>query len=283
MLNKKNATISKVVTMRESVFRAAVRLCAVAVGCVVLAGCNAVRVVDTVTVATQGSTITYDAWRTVISGIERRDLDVSRVGDRAMHIVRLDPHRVTFRVHYRPGTPLMLPGWVEALPTAAVIVNAAFFDDTDHVVGLLVSDGQAYGTSFVDFGGMFQVDAAGVRVRSLVAEPYQGEALTQAVQAFPMLIEVDGVLARQDAGFERPSFRTWIGQDRAGRIVIGVTHQMISLADLQTWLIDSDLDLHIAFALDGGRSTGLLVNVPGHDEMYPAFDRLPSVIAIYPL
>ncbi len=261
--------------------RAAVRLCAMTAAFVMLAGCNAVRVSHTVTVVPQGSTVTYDVWRTVAAGIERRDLDVSHVNDRAMHVVRLDPSQVIFRVHYRPGAPLTLAGWVDALPTAAVIVNAAFFDAADHVVGLLVSDGQAYGTSFVDYGGMFQVDAAGVRVRSLVHEPYQGEALMQAVQAFPMLIEVGGVLARQADGFERPSFRTWIGQDRAGQIIVGVTHQMISLADLQIWLLSNDLNLHIAFALDGGRSTGLLINVPGRDEAYPAFDRLPSVMAVY--
>lgn len=262
-------------------FKAAVRHCAVAAAFIVLLGCNAVHIADTVTLAPQGSTATYDEWRTVANGIERRDHDVARPGDRAMHMVRLDPAQVTFRVHYSPGAPLTLAGWVDILPNAAVIVNGAFFDENDRALGLIVSDGQVHGVSFVDFGGMFQVDAAGERVRSLVGEPYHGEGLTQAVQGFPMLIEAGGVLARQGDGFDRASWRTWIGQDRAGRILIGVTHQMISLADLQTWLLTSDLDLYIAFGLDGGRSAGLLLNLPGRDEVYPALDRLPSVIAVY--
>ena len=162
-----------------------------------------------------------------------------------------------------------------ASPEAALIVNGGFFDEADRALGLVISDGQASGQSFSGFGGMLQVDGAGTRVRSLVGEPYAGEPLFQAVQAFPMLIEAGGVPAPQGDGFREVSRRTVVAQDRAGRILfIAVPGSFVSFADLQAWLLASDLDLWAAFALDGGRSTGLYIGGAA-DEMYPALDQLP--------
>lgn len=249
---------------------------------VMLVGCNAARFTGgpapTLSPATGGSIM----WQALDSGIERREISLAPYQNGSAPVLRIDPAAVTFRVHYSPGAPHSLAEWRDALPGAWVIVNANFFDENDRALGLLVSDGQAFGSSFTEFGGMFAVSAAGVRVRSLVAEPYQGEPLLHAAQAFPVLIEAGGVLAPRGDGFDTASRRTWIGQDVHGRILIGVTQFAVSLAELQQWLLSSDLSLHSAFALDGGRSSGLVITVPDHREMFPAFDRLPAVIAVYP-
>ncbi|HVO72067.1 MAG TPA: phosphodiester glycosidase family protein [Aggregatilineaceae bacterium] len=259
-----------------------------AVVCLVLLiviGCNAMRVTDNhspITPETEPEA--YGGWRAVARGIERRDMGLATASQttqgRAV-LVRLDPAVVTFRVHYSPGVPRWLAEWRDQLPQAAVIVNGGFFDESDQALGLLVSDGMSSGQSFVGFGGMFQVTDSVVRVRSLVGEPYQGEPLLQAVQAFPMLIDPARMPALEGDEYNQRSRRAWVGQDRAGRIILGVTHNLISLAELQRWLLSSDLELQAAFALDGGRSAGLLVHVPGTDETYPAVDRLPAVIAVY--
>jgi uncharacterized protein YigE (DUF2233 family) len=220
-----------------------------------------------------------------LPGIERRDMDLptaSLTSSGQMAVVRLDPARVALRVHYSPGAPHSLDAWHDLLPQAVVLVNGGFFDEAGYALGLVASAGQMWGQSFSGYGGMFQVIDGAARVRSLVSEPYWGDALTEAVQGFPMLVEVGGVLAPQGDGFDQRSRRTWIGQDSAGRILIGVTHNLIALADLQTWLLGSDLDVRIAFGLDGGRSTGLLVTVPGHEVDYAAWDELPTIIAVYP-
>ncbi|MBN2303990.1 MAG: phosphodiester glycosidase family protein [Anaerolineae bacterium] len=223
-----------------------------------------------------------DGWQPVIPGMERRDMPLPGSGQQ-MKLVRLDPAWVTFRVLYSPGAPRSLDEWRDALPGALVIVNAAFFNPEDYAIGLLVSDGQVYGQSLTGYGGMFQVDAVGgVRVRSLVSEPYWGEMLTQAAQGFPMLLEVGGGLAPSGDGFDDRSRRTFVAQDRASRIIFGVIpNGLISLNELQQGLYDSGLDLVIAVGLDGGRSTGMVVSVPENNEMFPALDRLPSVIAVY--
>ena len=230
--------------------------------------------------------VSGDGWETVRPGIEQRTARVpgqGPFGAQAM-IVRVDPALATFQVAYRPGDPLSLSEWRAALPGAAVIVNGGFFDEFSRALGLVVSEGQAYGQSFSGFGGMFQVTEAGPPGRSLVSEPYLGEPLWHAVQSFPMLIEAGGVLAPRGDGFDVPARRTIIAQDGAGRILLIVTPlSEVSFSAAQDWLLSADLDVRIALALDGGRSTGLaLDHVEGPDDLYPAFDRLPSVIAVFP-
>jgi len=223
-------------------------------------------------------------WQIIAPGVERRAALITPEGGgrfRAV-MVRLQPALVSFRVHYTAGEGRSIEAWQDRLPGALAVFNAGFFDESRHALGLLVSDGQVYGQSFWGFGGMFQVSTGQVRVRSLVSEPYQGEWLDQAAQAFPMLIE-GGQLAPQGEGFDRRSRRTVIGQDGSGRvIVIAVPNSTASFAEIQDWLYHSDLNLSTAFALDGGRSTGLSRRTPAGDEAYSALDQLPSVIAVYP-
>jgi uncharacterized protein YigE (DUF2233 family) len=250
----------------------------------VMLGCNLSRVTDRVTLPPPATPSPVSDWQMIAQGIERRDtiLRLSEGREARAALVRIDPATVTFRVHYSPDDPRSINEWRDVLSGAAVIVNGSFFDEDRRALGLLASDGQHFGQSFAGFGGMFQVTETGPRVRSLVGEPYQGESLIQAVQAFPMLIEAGGVLASQDEGFTQRNRRTAIAQDWQGHIIIAVIAQdRVSLADLQGWLFTSDLNVYIALGLDGGKSTGLAVNTPGHSETIASLDDVPSVIAVY--
>jgi len=230
--------------------------------------------------------VSEDGWQMVRPGIEQRTAQVPGQGSLGVQaiIIRVDPAFAMFQVAYRPGDPLSLNDWRAALPGAAVIVNGGFFDEFSRALGLVISEGQVYGQSFGGFGGMFQVTEAGPRVRSLVTEPYLGEPLWHAVQSFPMLIEAGAMLAPRGEGFDVPARRTIIAQDGAGRILLIVTPlSEVSFSAAQDWLLSAELDVQIAFALDGGRSTGLaLDHAEKPDDLYPAFDRLPSVIAVFP-
>jgi exopolysaccharide biosynthesis protein len=256
------------------------------VGCIMLFGCT-LTVTDDIVLTPQFDPVVSDVgWEMVAPGVERREMDIELRGQPSLRavVVRLDPSLVSFRLHYSPGSPYSIEEWRAQLPQAVVLVNGNFFDESDQTLGMLISDGVAYGQTFSGYGGMFQVDTSGIaRVRSLVNEPYQGEDLSQAAQAFPMLIEVGGVMAPQGEGFDRPSRRTAVGQDQQGRIIFILTpYGMISLADFQEWLFnDSHLNLTIAFNLDGGRSTAMVLYTPSGDVSYPAFDELPNVIAVY--
>jgi Trk K+ transport system NAD-binding subunit len=54
-----------------------------------------------------------------------------------------------------------------------------------------------------------------------------------------------------------------------------------SLSDLSRFLAESDLGLVNAFNLDGGRST--MIDVPDSNTTIRALDRVPAVLAIYPI
>lgn len=223
-------------------------------------------------------------WEQLAPGLERRYYHPgNNYGLTSFLALRVDPNYFYFRIHYSPANSLTLNQWRTQLPDSAGFINANFFDTQGYALGLLVSDNNAYGASFSGFGGMFQVAPDGfTRVRSLIYEPYQGEALQQAAQAFPMLI-VNGEPSYERADGDRASRRTIIGQDSAGRIILMVTNGLFGmrLADLSAYLYSTDLDLRAALNLDGGGST-LLSLQTGASIMVPSFDAVPAVIAFYP-
>jgi exopolysaccharide biosynthesis protein len=199
-------------------------------------------------------------------------------------VLRIDPAYFTFRAHYRPGEPLTLAGWRDTLPGAVAFINGNFFDTQNHALGLVVADGGVYGQAYQGMGGMLQVQNGGVRVRSTILEPYLGEPLEQAVQAFPMLM-TNGQASFANTQGDRISRRTVVGQDIYGRIVLVATTSLVGmrLVDLSNYLALTDLQLVNAVNLDGGGSTLLSLNIPGetpYDVL--SLDPVPTVLAVYP-
>jgi len=196
-----------------------------------------------------------------------------------MMLLRLDPAALRFDVGYGPGAPRDLVGW-QAETGALVVVNGGFFTESYDATGLVVSGGRTHGASYEAFGGMFAVTADGPEVRALGARPHDpAEPLVAALQAFPMLVASSAAAGFDDPA-ARPARRTWVGQDRAGRIVVGVAPEGgLTLRALADWLAASDLALDAALNLDGGASSGLLLAEPR--ELVPAFDVLPTVILAF--
>ena len=218
-------------------------------------------------------------WSVVTPGLERRGL-VQPLPDwplgEPLVIFRIDPAAFTLRVLYTPGFPSFVSAWDHE---ARLVVNGGFFDENNAALGLLVSDGRAYGQSYDGFGGMLAVNSLGMlSLRSLADEPFQpGEALAQAVQSFPVLVRPDGTDFDQED--EQRARRTVIGQDAAGRLVVVVAPQGgFTLAGLAAWLRGSDLGLALALNLDGGGSTGYYA---GGEDQIDSLTPVPAVIAFY--
>lgn len=218
-------------------------------------------------------------WRLLRDGLEIRTLGLPNDLLGQFIILRIDPTRYHFRAHYQPGAPLTLNQWLSTLDSPMAFINANFFDPQFNALGLIVSDGQAYGQSFVQRGGMFSVQGDSLRVRSLIQEPYSGEVFDQAVQGFPMLL-LNGESSFRASGADALSRRTIIAQDTQGRIVILVTPLLgLSLTDASTFLAHPELDLVNALNLDGGGSSMLYV---ADGEQITSVDAVPAVLAIYP-
>ena len=218
-------------------------------------------------------------WVTVTPGLERRAIDVPfqplGLPERVVAF-RIQPELFTFRVRYTPGLPEFVAAWE---PRARLVFNASFFDENDAALGLVVSDGQVFGRSYEDFGGMLQVAAdGGVRVRSLTAEPYQpDEGLTQAAQGFPMLIRPDGALYTDEDGAR--ARRTVVAQDGEGRVLVIVAPLgLFTLAEMAAWLHNADFGLTVALNFDGGGSTGYAA---GPNDRADSITAVPVVVAIF--
>lgn len=224
-----------------------------------------------------------EGWEALAPGLERRTYFPDPNNPLAQLIaLRIDPAQYALRVHYRQGQQLNLEAWRSALPGAVAIVNGNFFDPQANAIGLVVADGAAFGQSYVGRGGMFQVAGGQPRVRSLTAEPYQGEALEQAAQAFPMLV-VNGVASYTNAADTDVSRRTVVGQDASGRVVLMATTLFgVSLPSLSAFLPTTDLNLIYALNLDGGGSTLMYVGPGQTPLMLPSLDGVPVVLAVYP-
>lgn len=223
-------------------------------------------------------------WQLLSPGLEQRTyLPPPENEVTKLVALRIDPAHLTFRVHYRPDAPLTIRQWAEMLPDAVAFVNANFFDDNGNVLGLLVADGQIYGSPYTDRGGTFLVQNGQPRLRSNIVEPYLGEPLEQAVQAFPMLM-LDGAQAYTDTAQDRFTRRTVIAQDANGRIVLLVTPLIgLTLLDLSMFLAISDMNLVNALNLDGGGSTLMYLNASGTpDYIVTSLDPVPAVLAVYP-
>jgi exopolysaccharide biosynthesis protein len=235
--------------------------------------------VSTPTPTSVASNMGTTDWQTLADGLEQRIYIPNNAELAQMVVFRIDPQQYRFRAIYRAENPLSITDWARTEPDAIAIINANFFDPENTVLGLLVSDGVVYGQSYQNRGGTFTVQNGIASVRSNRSQPYQGDQLEQAVQAFPLLVE-NGQQAYFNTASSRLSRRTIIGQDTDGNILVMVTPFLgLSLVDLSAYLPTTDLNIVNAFNLDGGGST--MMTVPSINFTLRSFDRVPSVLAVY--
>lgn len=244
-----------------------------------LVGCNLTGIRDSLPSPTLEPTApAAEGWELVMPGLERRYLQPEGLGGLAGVVVhRIDPALFAFRAHINPAAPLYDTGWRALRPDMVAFINANFFDPQGTALGLVVADSAVLGASYVNRGGMFAVQNGIPRVQSLIQQPYDGAALDQAVQGFPMLV-VDGVPNYQRGPGDRTSRRTVVAMDSQGRVLwISTTLLGMTLDETAAFLVGSGLDIVNALNLDGGGS--MLLSAP--NAGLPSFDPVPVILAIY--
>lgn len=224
-------------------------------------------------------------WMAAGPGIELRRLPAPGPsgGQIRVSVVRIDPAQVRLRVGYAPDEPLALSAWA-AREGALAVINGGFFDEQGRTVALLVSEGQSFGESYVGRGGLFGVSPEGaVRLRALADEPYDpGEPLTEALEGWPMLVRPGGAAAYSFEDGERAR-RSALAIDQSGRVLlIAVPAPAFTLRELSEWLAGADLAIDAAVNLDGGSSTGLILQSEAAPERIEPFVPLPIVLLALP-
>jgi uncharacterized protein YigE (DUF2233 family) len=221
-------------------------------------------------------------WRLITPGVEYRERRVT-LEDRSdrLRLARVDPAQARLRVVYDPASPRRVSEWLVSTQ-AQLVINGNYFDPQQRALGLIVADGARTGVVYEGFGGMLAIGENTVKVRWNVSEPYRDdEALTYALQNFPMLVLPGGEANMQIDDNGRLAPRSAVAQDRAGRIVFVVSPApMFTLTGLGQWLAASDLDIDAALNLDGGSSSGLLLREGNQILGADSWVSVPSVIVV---
>lgn len=231
--------------------------------------------------------VTIEAgWEALATGMEIRVawMWVSGIeGPTEIIILRIDPAYFDFRVHAALDAPKGVAEW-QAVTGASALINGAFFEPGDTILGTLIEGGQAQGEPFEDHGGMLTIRDDTVDMRSLLESPLlPDEQFDYAISGRPMLLYPGGRAVDFDLSPEA-SRRTVVAQDRRGRILFLVNDNgAVSLYKMRDWLATTpELNITAAFNLDGGGSTGLSINMPNKTMLIDSWWAVASVLAIYP-
>ena len=222
-----------------------------------------------------------EQWQTIAPGLEHRLIpvqDVNGLASEQLFVLRIDPTLYRFDVAYRPTDPSTLPQWLDETG-ALIVLNGGFFTAEYYATGLTIANGEVSGATY-DFGGMISIRDGVLDLQALSAEPYTSNNPPDAgLQAFPMLVNRDGSAAFTEASVNRAR-RTIIAQDKSGMVLFMIADRSyFTLTELSGFLAASDLDLAIAFNLDGGPSSGLLIREP--ELAIPSPVLLPTVLTVY--
>ncbi len=221
-------------------------------------------------------------WIQIKAGLEGRRINI--ISDEgtlkeSVYLARVDPDFFRFEIGYQPDNPPALQSWLDE-SGASLAINGGFFTEENEATGLVIANGESYGQSYQDFGGMLAINKDGPKLRWLGDESYSpDEELIGAVQSFPMLVLPGDPFAYSNSG-DDAARRSVIARDRQGKFILIVAGiGFFTLNELSQFLIDSDLELELALNLDGGASSGMLLsNVDGG---IPSFSLLPIVILVY--
>jgi len=226
-------------------------------------------------------------WDLLQSGLERRLLNIYDNNNQfveSLHILRLNQNLFRLDVAYNE-IPKDLEDW-QAETKALIVVNGGYFrieDDKYIPNGLAIVKGKAFGDSYDTFAGMLAINENGAELRWLANNPYDPtEELWAGLQSFPLLVKPDGKLGFSKQNEDNlQARRTVIGQDKDGKLFFMVASKgYFTLHQLSAFLTASDLNLDIAINLDGGPSSGIIMdNYP--QETISAQTPLPIVILVY--
>lgn len=236
-------------------------------------------------------TPTPPSWKIIARGIAQTYLTAPTPDSEALSYVyalRIDPSAVTIQIHYDPAEPHSIEEW-QAITGASIVVNGGFFGSSNSPVGRIVIDGQLLGTP-LDYGdesigvpGLFAITNGKAELYALGRASYnpRGLRFDQAVESYPMLLLPGGQpTIVKDTGHR--ARRTVIALDEQGQIIILLSDlPLFSLFELSNWLASSGMGLDSVLNLDGGRSSGIAVGLPGEAKMISALVPLPIVIAFY--
>ena len=169
-------------------------------------------------------------------------------------LARIDPALYRFQVQNVPAGNRELGDWMKATG-ALLVINGSYFDRYGMPDTPVLSQGKLLGPSEYDgHHGAFVASATTASVVDLTQEDWHKAftGATNAMVSYPLLIASDGT-SRAKGDRRWLANRSFVGQDEAGRIVLGTTEDaFFSLERFAAFLHQAPLGLKLALNLDGG-------------------------------
>jgi|HubBroStandDraft_5_1064220.scaffolds.fasta_scaffold188964_1 Phosphodiester glycosidase len=195
-------------------------------------------------------------WRTLAAGFEAGDLSViagKTPVDRIL-LARIDPAQFRFAVRNAPRGDKELDDWMaERCP--ALVVNGSYYGRDGLPATPVLSDGRPLGPQTYSANqGAFVSSAEATGLQDLLNQDWHAlfKGADAAMVSYPLLLAQDGT-SRAAGGSGWLANRSFLGQDREGRILIGTSEgAYFTLDRLAAFLKTAPLDLKLALNLDGG-------------------------------
>jgi hypothetical protein len=243
-------------------------------------------------------------WQTVSAGFEVADLPALVNGKEVDHLylARIDPAHFRFVVRNGSNGDRDLDHWMSRLG-AALVVNGSYFSKVGGPDTPFVSDGTQLGPKDYDAkAGAFVASNQFTGIRNLAQQDWKTafQGADNAMVSYPLLVR-DGASGVGHSSRWLAN-RSFVGQDDAGRIIIGTTTDAFFPLDrFAQFLLDSPLGLKLALNLDGGPVACQGISLNGYErKTYGRFELeaegdkqwlltrcygtagMPMVLAVYP-
>ena len=196
------------------------------------------------------------AWRPVGEGFDVAELPAlvdGREVDRLL-LARVDPARYRFEVHNAPAGTKGVDDWMADLG-ALLVVNGSYYTRHGTPDTPFLSAGTQLGpVDYLAKQGAFVASDAVTSIHDLKQESWQTAfaGAHDAMVSYPLLLAADGS-SRVTADRRWLANRSFVGQDEAGRIILGTTKDaFFSLDRFAAFLGTAPLGLALALNLDGG-------------------------------
>ncbi len=228
-------------------------------------------------------------WADIAPGLAVADLALRRSpSPQTIDVVvaRVLPRYWNFRV---VGTPDWSGETVQGLGADfAVAVNAAYFSD-EGPLGLVVSDGVRRHRAVAHRAAHFLIDGPGRIPRIVNEKKARTDGVAGGFQGFPGIMS--GGLTYSYMRVGGRGFDVWAVDRRTAGCVTRDDAVLLLATDSLTNGLSFDelatvlggLGCFDAMAFDGGTSTGMVINVPGHARVVANLKPVPVVLGIQPV
>ena len=231
------------------------------------------------------------AWRAIHKGIEFRKVVVERAEPNyqmELKLVRFDAKMITPRILHSGDFQLRSANAKTFVEKSAALaaINASYFDEKGRPLAYLKTLNHEINRNVAKhalYTGVFGIRDGAPFVNH--RDEFQPTQAAEALQSGPLLLN-HGAPVEIMRGLGRYARRSFIGIDKEGRTVIGVTDAVlggVSFAELQELFASPKAQLEIPdlLNLDGGGSAQLYLKAGKFEEWVPGTTEVPVAIGFF--